>query len=253
MRLLLLGYGKMGKAIEQVAIQRGHHIMHKLDSSAALATIDPKTIDVALEFTQPEAAYNNIYQCLTKGIPVLSGTTGWLDKKEVLDKYCQARQGTFFYASNFSIGMNIVFKVNALLAKLMDHHPAYKVEVEEVHHVEKKDAPSGTALTLAAGIVQNMRRKQQWALAPVQQEDTLAIVAKRAEDVAGTHKVTYATSMDTLTLQHTAHSRTSFALGAVLVAEWLQDKQGILGMEDFLKLADLACNKPNEVHEKSSS
>ena len=239
MRILLVGYGKMGKAIEQVALQRGHHIAYNIDlsNSASLATIDPQTVDVAIEFSQPAAAYDNIYQCLSKNIPVLSGTTGW-HRKEQLYRYCQAQQGTFFYASNFSLGMNILFKINAFLAQLMDHHPAYEVTIEEVHHLEKKDTPSGTAITLAEGITKNMRRKKKWALAPVHQEDLLGIVAKREQDVLGTHTVTYTTLLDTLALRHTAHSRESFALGAILVAEWMQDKQGILRMEDFLQLDD---------------
>ena len=240
MRILLIGYGKMGKAIEQVALQRGHDIADKIDlsNSASLATIDPQTVDVAIEFSQPAAAYDNIYQCLSKGIPVIAGTTGWLAQKEALDTYCQAQRGTFFYASNFSLGMNILFKINAFLAQLMDRHPAYEVTIEEVHHLEKQDTPSGTAITLAEGITKNMRRKKQWALAPVHQEALLGIVAKRAKDVPGTHTVTYTTPLDTLTLQHTAHSRESFALGAIWVAEWMQDKQGVLGMEDLLQLDD---------------
>ncbi len=240
MRILLIGYGKMGKAIEQVALRRGHYIAYKIDlsNSASLATIYPQTIDVAIEFSQPEAAYDNISQCLSQGIPVIAGTTGWLAQKEALDAYCQAQQGTFFYASNFSLGMNILFKVNTLLAQLMDHHPEYEVTIEEIHHLEKQDTPSGTAITLAEGIVKKMRHKRAWKLSPADTEDTVSIVAKREKDVLGTHTVTYTTLLDTLELRHTAHSRESFALGAILVAEWIQDKQGILGMEDFLQLDD---------------
>jgi 4-hydroxy-tetrahydrodipicolinate reductase len=238
MRILLIGYGKMGQVVEQVALQRGHHIAHKIDlgNSASLATINPKTIDVAIEFSQPTAAYNNICQCLSKNIPVISGTTGWLAKKEELYAYCNAHQGTFFYASNFSIGMNILFKVNAFLAKLMDQWPEYEVTLEEEHHLEKKDAPSGTAITLAEGIIQNMRRKQGWEIAPIQQENSVGILVKREKDVPGTHTVTYTAPLDTLRLTHIVHSRDSFALGTVLVAEWIQGKQGILGMEDFLTM-----------------
>lgn len=237
-RILLLGYGKMGKAIEQVALQRGHQVVHKIDADnhATLATLDPTTVDVAIEFSQPQAAYDNIRQCLSQGIPVISGTTGWLAKQEAIEAYCQAQKGTFFYASNFSIGMNIFFKINALLAKLMDQHPEYEVAIEEIHHLEKKDAPSGTAITLAEGITHNLHRKKSWELGPVEQEDMLEIVAKREKGVHGTHTVTYTAPVDTLTLQHTAHNRTGFALGVVLVVEWLQGRQGILGMEDFLQL-----------------
>ncbi len=238
MRILLVGYGKMGKAIEQVALQRSHHIAYRISSSNAttLATINPKTVDVALEFSQPATAYSNICQCLSKNIPVISGTTGWLDKKEALHAYCKAHQGTFFYASNFSIGMNILFKVNAYLAKLMNPFSEYEVALTEEHHLEKKDMPSGTAITLAEGIVQNMNRKKMWEMAPKQQENSVGVTAARRQDVPGTHTITYTAPLDTLALKHTAHSREGFALGAVLVAEWLQDKQGILGMEDFLQL-----------------
>jgi 4-hydroxy-tetrahydrodipicolinate reductase len=238
MRILLIGYGKMGRAIEQVALQKGYLIAHKIDlaNRTSLANVNPETVDVALEFSQPAAAYSNIYQCLTKNIPVISGTTGWLAQKEELDAYCRAHQGTFFYASNFSIGMNILFKVNAWLAKLMDRCPEYDVTLVEEHHLEKKDAPSGTAITLAEGIIQNMCRKSRWAIASTQQKDSLGILVKREQGVPGTHTVTYTAPQDTLELKHTAHSREGFALGVVLVAEWIQDKKGILGMENFLKL-----------------
>ncbi|MFM2428750.1 MAG: hypothetical protein RL012_634 [Bacteroidota bacterium] len=238
MRILLIGYGKMGRAIEYIALQRGHHITHKIDlsNSASLATVNPKTVDVALEFSQPTAAYSNIYQCLAKNIPVISGTTGWLAKKEELCAYCRSYRGTFFYASNFSIGMNILCKVNTFLAKLMDQYPEYEVTLAEEHHLEKKDTPSGTAIALAEGIIQNMHRKKRWEISPAQQKDSLGILVKRKPDVPGTHTVTYTTPLDTLKLKHTAHSREGFAMGVVLVAEWIQDKQGILGMEDFLQL-----------------
>lgn len=240
MRILLIGYGKMGKAIEQVATQRSHSIIQKIDvaNQAALAAINPTTVDVAIEFSQPTAAYNNIYQCLTKKIPVISGTTGWLDRKAALDAYCEAQGGTFFYAANFSIGMNIFFSINAFLARLMNQQPEYEVAIEEVHHTEKKDAPSGTALTLAEDILQNMDRKKGWKLAPGQQEDQLGIVARRVPNVFGIHTVTYTHLLDTLAIKHTAHSREAFALGAVLVAEWMQGQRGVLGMDDFLRYVE---------------
>lgn len=236
MRMLLIGYGKMGQAIEKVALQRGHAIVHRIDRNnhSTLATIDPNTIDVALEFSQPKAAYHNICQCLAKNIPVIAGTTGWLAKKEDVDTYCNAHQGTFFYASNFSIGMNLLFKVNMFLSKLMDHHPEYEITLTEQHHVEKLDVPSGTAITLAEHIVQNIHRKRRWELTPTQQKDSLGIVVQREKDIPGSHTITYKSPQDTLVLKHTAHSRESFALGAVWVAEWMQGKQGILGMQDFL-------------------
>jgi 4-hydroxy-tetrahydrodipicolinate reductase len=244
MRILLIGYGKMGQAIEHVALQRGHDIIHKIDqrNRASLVTVNPTTVDVALEFSQPEAAYSNILQCLSKNIAVISGTTGWLAQKEKLCAYCKAHQGTFFYATNFSIGMNILYKVNAFLAKFMDQYPEYEVTVAEQHHLEKRDAPSGTAIALAEGIIQNMDRKKSWQIASTQlkQRDILGILATRKQDVPGTHTVTYTAPLDTLELKHIAHKRESFALGVVLVAEWIQDKQGILGMEDFLQLDNCA-------------
>jgi 4-hydroxy-tetrahydrodipicolinate reductase len=193
-------------------------------------------VDVAIEFSDPTAAYNNICHCLSQTIPVISGTTGWLAQQEAVYAHCKADNGTFFYASNFSIGMNILFKVNAYLAKLMDQHPEYEVLLEEVHHLEKKDVPSGTAITLAEGILKNIHSKETWAVEPTNQEKVLSITAKREVDVPGTHTVTYTAPADTLEIKHTAHSRAGFALGAVLVAEWLQGTQGILGMDDFLKL-----------------
>lgn len=238
MRIILVGYGKMGKAVEQVAIQRGHHIVHKIDASnsASLATIRPETVDVAIEFSHPAAAYSNITQCLTQKIPVISGTTGWLDKQEELHACCKAQQGTFFYASNFSIGMHIFFRVNTFLAKLMNQCPEYEVALAEEHHLEKKDAPSGSAITLAEGIIRNIHRKRRWSVAPAQQKDSLGIWVTRKQDVPGTHAVTYAAPSDTLEVKHTAHSREGFALGVVLVAEWMRNKEGIFGMEDFLQL-----------------
>jgi 4-hydroxy-tetrahydrodipicolinate reductase len=241
MRILLIGYGKMGQAIEQVALRRGHYIVHKIDlgNRGSLAAVDPETVDVALEFSQPAAAYSNICQCLAKHIPVISGTTGWLAQREEVYAYCKAHQGTFFYAPNFNIGMNIFFKINAVLAKLMDQCPEYDVMLAEEHHREKKDTPSGTAITLAEGIIQNMRRKKRWKIGlrqQTRQKDSLDILVKREQDVPGTHTVTYTAPLDTLELRHVAHSREGFAKGVVSVAEWIRDKQGILTMEDFLGL-----------------
>jgi len=239
MRLLLIGYGKMGQAIEQVALQRGHQVVHKidLDSRAALSKIHADEIDVAIEFSTPAAAYDNIYQCLTQHIPVLSGTTGWLDRKATLDAYCLEQQGTFFYAANFSLGMHLFCQVNAFLAQHMNQQEAYEVALQEVHHLEKKDMPSGTSLTLAEGILRNLHRKKAWAIAPTSAKETLPIFVSREKDVPGTHTVTYTAEADTITLQHTAHSRVGFAAGVVSVAAWLPGQKGVLGMEDFLSLA----------------
>lgn len=237
MNIALIGYGKMGKAIENIALQRGHNIVHKIGAGGkeALAGLDPGTVDVAIEFSQPSTAYDNIYQCLSNHIPVISGTTGWLHHKETVDAYCKTQQGTLFYASNFSMGVNMLFRVNAFLAQLMEQYPEYEMAIEEIHQLEKKDAPSGTAITLAQGILDNLSRKERWKLAPTQDAHTLPIVSKRDKDVSITHTVTYASSIDTITIQHTAHSRAGFALGAVLVAEWLPGHSGVLGMDDFLR------------------
>lgn len=238
MRILLIGYGKMGKAIEQVALQRDHSIAYTIDltNSDLLANISPEAVDLAIEFTQPEAAYHNIYQCLSQGIPVVSGTTGWLHRKEEIEQYCQEKGGTFFYAANFSIGVNIFFKLNELLAKLMHQRSEYKVALEEIHHTTKKDAPSSTAITLAEGIIQNIPSKKQWANAPTKHEDTISIISQRIPNVPGTHTVTYNSLLDTLEIKHTAHSREGFALGTILVVEWIRNKKGILTMQDFLQL-----------------
>lgn len=236
MKLLLLGYGKMGKAIEQIALKRGHGIAYKIDkaNSALLPSIRGDEVEVAIEFSQPEAAYQNIYRCISQNIPVISGTTGWLTRKEELVQYCREKDGTFFYAPNFSIGVNIFFQVNAFLAQIMDTSPNYTPQLEETHHTEKEDAPSGTAIALAEAIIKNSSRKKRWVNTASQQEDTLSIISKRAPDVPGTHTVTYTSSTDSLEIKHTAHSREGFALGAVLVAEWIQGKKGVLTMEDFL-------------------
>ncbi len=238
MKIVLIGYGKMGQAIEKIAQHRGHQVCQKIDASdgTSLAALDPTTVDIAIEFTQPTVAYDNIHQCLSKNIPTISGTTGWLDRKPALDAYCEAQQGTFFYAANFSIGMNVFFKMNAFLARLMDQYPAYDVSIEEVHHTTKKDAPSGTTVVLAEGILKNLTRKKAWDLSPTPAQDHLGIVAHRVPDVCGIHTVAYKHELDTLEIKHTAHSRTAFALGAVLVAEWLPGRQGVLGMDDFLGL-----------------
>ncbi|MEL6152591.1 MAG: 4-hydroxy-tetrahydrodipicolinate reductase [Bacteroidota bacterium] len=237
MRILLIGYGKMGRAIEQVATQRGHQVVQKITvaNSADLATIDPTTVDVAIEFSQPSAAYDNIRQCLAQNIPVIAGTTGWLEHKAALDAYCQAQQGTFFYAANFSIGVNIFFGVNAFLAQQMAQRPEYEVMIEEVHAVTKKDTPSGTALALAQDILQNLSHKQGWTLTPGQPTNALGIAAQRVPEALPAHTITYTSPLDTLEIKHTAHSREGFALGTVLVAEWLPGRQGVLGMDDFLQ------------------
>jgi 4-hydroxy-tetrahydrodipicolinate reductase len=236
MRILILGYGKMGKAIEEIAEERGHSIAHKINinNTQALKFIDSEEIDIAIEFSQPDAAFENICYCLNNGIPVVSGTTGWLDRKSEVEQLCHDKNGTFFYASNFSLGVNLFFKLNEVLAGLIEQHPIYKSKITEIHHTEKLDSPSGTAITLAEGIIKNLSSKKQWLNEPSDEEDFLPIISKREPDVPGTHIIEYSSDNDEIEIKHTAKSRTGFALGAVLVSEWILDKKGILSMEDFM-------------------
>lgn len=238
MNILILGYGKMGKIISEIAESRGHSIAAKIniDNRHELDQLNPAEIDVAIEFSQPEAAVENIKWAISKGIPIVSGTTGWLAQKPELDKMTLAHDGAFFYASNYSIGVNIFFKVNQFLAKLMAEQNDYKVSMEEVHHTEKKDAPSGTAITLAEGILEQITQLKTWKLSEEvsAREQVLPITAKRIDPAPGTHIIRYQSAIDDIEISHTAHSRQGFALGAVLVAEWIKDKKGVLSMDDFL-------------------
>ena len=237
MKLLILGYGKMGKAIEEIAEDRGHSIEHKINinNKQALKFIKPDEIDVAIEFSQPDAAFDNLSYCLENDIPVVSGTTGWLDRKQDIETLCTQKNGTFFYASNYSLGVNLFFKLNDLLAQMMKQHQNYDVEVTEIHHTEKLDAPSGTAITLAEGLISNLSSKTEWINEPSEEENVLSIISKREANVPGTHIINYTSDVDEIEIKHTARSRTGFALGAVLVAEWILDKKGILSMRDFMK------------------
>lgn len=239
MNVLILGYGKMGKIISQIAEERGHHIMAKINIENVddLKKLDTASVDVAIEFSQPESAYGNIKWCLEHKVPVVVGTTGWLDKKGELEAYCRTHNGAFFYASNFSIGVNLFFKVNRHLAKLMADQKAYSVSIEEVHHTEKKDAPSGTAISLAEGILDNMDGMRDWKSTEEmdgREEGVIPITSKRIDPAPGTHIITYQSEIDDIEIKHTAHNRKGFALGAVLVAEWIKDKKGVLTMNDFL-------------------
>lgn len=235
MKILLLGYGKMGEIIEQLAIDRGHTISAKISSKNRdeLDHLKADEIDVAIEFSQPEAAFDNISYCLKNNIPVLSGTTGWLDRLKDVEKLCEESSGTFFYASNFSIGVNLFFKLNEQLAQMMDKFETYEVEIDETHHIHKKDAPSGTAITLAEGVINNLERIKEWQLDKTQ-PGVLKITAYREGEVPGTHSVKFRSAIDDIEIKHTAHSRAGFAKGAVMVAEWLKDKKGVLSMDDFL-------------------
>ena len=237
MKIGLIGYGKMGKEIERLAVGRGHTITGRIDyhNTEELAHWNPEQVEVAIEFTTPETAFDNLKTCMDQGIPVVSGTTGWLHQKEQLDEYCKSKNGTYFYASNYSLGVNITFKVNEFLARIMNKFEDFTVSMEETHHTEKKDAPSGTAISLAQGIIQNVERIDQWQLG-VSESGSVEIQSRREGQVPGTHTVWYESEQDLITLEHKAKSRTGFALGAVLVAEWIIGKSGILTMNDFIDL-----------------
>ena len=236
MKILLLGYGKMGKTIEKIAIERGHNIAFIIDKEdqELFEQISDQNVDVAIEFSQPDAATANLLKCFSKKIPVVSGTTGWLGQLETVKNACRNDDGTFFYASNFSLGVNIFFKINRFLARVMNQFPDYKVSMEEIHHTEKKDAPSGTAITLAEGIMEQNNKIQKWVDQTTTHKNEVGIVSKRIDKVPGTHTVQYTSPVDDIEIKHTAHSRHGFALGAVLVAEWVVDKKGILCMDEYL-------------------
>lgn len=234
MKILLVGYGKMGKTIERIAINRGHTIAGRIDLGNQ-HELDTALADVAIEFSHPEAAYENISRCLNRKIPVVCGTTGWLAKKPAIEALTRYSDGTFFYASNYSLGVNIFFKLNEYLAKMMQPIKPYNITIDEVHHTEKKDAPSGTAITLAEGILKHIDRKKKWVNNDTDIPEELAIKSFRIDQVPGTHVVKYSSSVDDIEIKHIAHTREGFALGAVVVAEWVLNKKGVLNMDDFLK------------------
>lgn len=238
MRIALLGYGKMGHTIEKIAIERGHTISHaiNIDNQQEISLVSAASTDVAIEFSEPGSAFENVSHCLKNGVPVVCGTTGWLDKLPEIKTLCEQKEGAFFYASNFSIGVNIFFRLNEVLAGIMNDFPEYEVEMEEIHHIHKKDAPSGTAITLAEGIIKHLQQKKSWELDKRSGGDAMPVFSKREGEVPGTHTVTYRSGVDDIEIKHTAHSRQGFALGAVKVAEWLPQKKGMLNMNDFLKL-----------------
>lgn len=238
MKILLIGYGKMGKAIERLATARGHEVVGKIDDTnpALLQHIDVNEVDVAIEFTRPEAAYQNISTCLERGIKVISGTTGWLDRFDEIKAQTQQHNGTFLYASNFSLGVNLFFALNKQLAKLMAGYEDYQPTMEEIHHTQKLDAPSGTAITLAEGLIAHYPDKDQWVNEDNKKASDLSIISKRIDKVPGTHSVTYQSEMDEIMIQHTAHTRDSFAVGAIVVADWIKDQKGFLTMDDFLRI-----------------
>ncbi len=237
MKIALIGYGKMGKEIEKVALERGHKIVSKIDINSSDSFNDEafKSAEVAIEFTTPASAYNNYMKCFENNIPVVSGTTGWLDKLNDIKKRCDSEGQTFFYASNFSVGVNIFFEINRQLARIMSKMEDYDVTMEEIHHTQKLDAPSGTAITLAEDIIGAIDRKTKWVNEPAKNEEELSIISKREGMVPGIHTVKYDSEVDEIVIHHSAKSRKGFALGAVLAAEFTQNNKGFLGMKDLLK------------------
>ena len=232
MKIALLGYGRMGKEIEKIAISRGHEIVIKKDVDDE---IEITLADVAIDFSVPNSAFNNISNCLNNNVPIISGTTGWLENYKDAVALCKEKKGAFIYASNYSLGVNIFFELNKKLAKMMNTIEGYNISMEEIHHTLKLDAPSGTAITLAEGIIENSS-KNNWELGEKTSEENIAIVAKRIPDVPGTHTVWYESKVDTIEIKHTAHSRKGFALGAVIAAEWIADKTGVFSMKDVLNI-----------------
>lgn len=236
MRIALIGYGKMGKEIEKIIAERNHTIsliidIQNLDDFSKLKSTNT---EVAIEFSGPESAHENILHCLELNIPVVSGSTGWIDKYEETANLFLEKQGAFFYSSNYSIGVNILFKLNRELAQIMNGLPSYDVEIEEIHHTTKLDKPSGTAISLAKGIMENLDRKRKWELDSATTEDSIQITAVRTENVPGVHTVTYESDIDILKIHHSAKSRRGLALGAVMAAEFLAGKKGVFGMNDLL-------------------
>jgi len=238
MKIALIGYGKMGKEIEKIALNRGHEIVLKIDitNPEDLNLTNLKKADIAIEFTTPASATANYKLCFEAGIPVVSGTTGWLEKQAEIHQLCKDLNGTFFYTSNFSLGVNIFFALNKRLAELMANHPEYSVEMKEIHHTQKLDAPSGTAITLAEGIIENIPAKKSWVNRTTGLADEIGIISEREGQVPGTHIINYDSEVDYIEITHCAKSRKGLAFGAVLAAEYSFGKKGILSMNDLLNL-----------------
>lgn len=238
MRIALIGYGKMGKAIEEIALKRGHDVFLKIDQPNLheFTKENLATADAAIEFTSPHSALENVKKCLEYGVPVVCGSTGWTEHLEAMKAFCSERNGAFIYSSNYSVGVNIFFEVNKKLAELMAPHTEYEVIMEETHHTQKKDAPSGTAITLAEQILERITRKKQWVNELSDNPEDLEIISQREDPAPGTHSVKYSSAIDNIEIIHTAHNRTGFATGAVLAAEFLKDKKGFFTMKDVLHL-----------------
>ena len=238
MKIGLIGFGKMGKAIQEIAQQRGHQICWTIDSSnqQLLNNETLRQVEVAIEFTNPHSALQNVSTCLKAGIPIVCGSTGWTNSLATAETLCREKNGTFIYASNFSIGVNLFFELNKKLASLMMNQPNYEVLLEEIHHTQKKDAPSGTAITLAEQILAIVDRKKQWVNDISDNPDDLEIISQRIDPTPGTHSVKYSSVIDDIEIIHTAHNRTGFATGAVKAAEYIVNKKGIFTMKDVLGL-----------------
>jgi len=235
MKIALIGYGKMGKAIEEIALQKGHSICLSINSKNPKDLTKEKlsNADVAIEFTTPEHAVDNILLCFEAGVPVICGTTGWLNNYEKVKKLCIKKNGSLLYASNFSVGVNIFFEINKRLAELMKNQD-YNLTIEETHHTQKKDAPSGTAITIAEQIIKQIPDKKHWVNKRSDKKEELSILSNRVDPAPGTHAVKYSSVIDDIEIIHTAHNRKGFAAGAVLAAEYLKDKKGIFSMKDVL-------------------
>lgn len=244
MKIALLGYGKMGQIIERFATERGHEIVLKItiDNVQDFTVDNLQKADVAIDFSAPDAAITNIYKCFEAKVPVVVGTTGWYGKLQEIKNDCLSSNNTLLYGSNFSIGVNLFFHLNKVLAKLMNNYPAYEVQVEEIHHTQKLDSPSGTAMTIAEDIIESLERKKEWLnevvgtqIPEVIKNDQLLIESHRIENVPGTHTVLYSSEVDEIEIKHTAHNRAGFALGAVIAAEWLESKEGFYNIADVFK------------------
>ncbi|MDU8886552.1 4-hydroxy-tetrahydrodipicolinate reductase [Yeosuana sp. MJ-SS3] len=233
MKLAILGYGKMGKTIERIAKDRGHNIVIIADVDTVY---NITKADVAIDFSVPTVALNNISNCLNNNVPVISGTTGWLQDFDKAVSLCKEKNGAFIYASNYSLGVNIFFELNKVLAKMMSNLSQYNIDIEEIHHTQKLDAPSGTAISLANDIIKEHSKYNQWSLSE-NVEGSIPITAKRIENVPGTHTINYESNVDSISIKHTAYSRDGFALGAVIAAEWILDKTGVFSMKDVLNIS----------------
>jgi len=233
MKIALLGYGKMGQVIERIALERGHEIVLKKDEFNTYDGLE--TADVAIDFSVPMAAVDNISACFHNNVPVVSGTTGWLDRYDEMIALCKEKNGGFISSSNFSLGVNLFFGLNEYLAKMMANIDGYNITMEEIHHIHKLDAPSGTAISLAQGVIQNSKNYNNWTLENATEKE-IHIEAVRTGEVPGTHTVTYDSGIDSIEIKHTAHNREGFALGAVIAAEWLAGKHGIFSMRDVLNI-----------------